>query len=121
MALKSVGIEAGRKTLGDLVTAVQQGARIVLTRNGKPAAQLVRYPSPATAWDLADLVSPADIAVECGASKPAVSNWIARYPDFPQPLTTVAQGSTALFSRVAVLEWYDRKDWKNDGPGSKTR
>jgi hypothetical protein len=70
-------------------------------------------------WDLADLVSPADIAAECGVGKPAVSNWIVRYPDFPRALTTVAQGKTDLYSRKAVIAWYDLKDWKNDGPWSK--
>lgn len=60
-------------------------------------------------WDLADLVSPADIAEQFGVGKPAVSNWIARYPDFPRPLTTVAQGTTSLFSRKAVIDWHARK------------
>lgn len=41
MSSKEVGIEQARKTLGDLVTAAQQGADIVLTRNGKPAARIV--------------------------------------------------------------------------------
>jgi transposase len=69
-------------------------------------------------WDLADLASPADIAEECGVGKSTVSNWIARYPDFPRPLATVAQGKTPLFSRKAVIAWYDQKDWKHDGPRS---
>ena len=38
-----IGIEDARKRLGDLVTAVQQGTDIVLTRNGKPAARIIRY------------------------------------------------------------------------------
>jgi hypothetical protein len=70
-------------------------------------------------WDLADLVSPADIAEECGVGKSAVSNWIARYPDFPRPLTTVAQGRTDLFSRAAVLDWYARRSWRNGAPEAK--
>ncbi len=69
-------------------------------------------------WDLDDLVSPADIAEECGATRATVSNWVKRYPDFPQPLTTVARGRTKLYSRKAVVEWYDRKDWAHDGPYS---
>lgn len=40
MSRHHVGIEQARKTLGDLVTAVQQGADIVLTRNGKPVARI---------------------------------------------------------------------------------
>lgn len=43
MSSKVIGIEEARKQLGDLVTAVQQGADITITRNGKPAARLVRY------------------------------------------------------------------------------
>jgi prevent-host-death family protein len=38
-----IGIKEARPVLGDLVTAAQQGADIVLTRNGKPAARIVRY------------------------------------------------------------------------------
>lgn len=43
---KVVGIEDARKQLGDLVTAAQQGADVILTRNGKPAARLVRIVPP---------------------------------------------------------------------------
>jgi prevent-host-death family protein len=43
MSSENIGIEEARKRLGDLVTAVQQGADIVLTRNGKPAARIVPY------------------------------------------------------------------------------
>ena len=51
MSSKEVGIEQARKTLGDLVTAVQQGADIVLTRNGKPAARIVRYAEETATMD----------------------------------------------------------------------
>jgi type I restriction enzyme M protein len=71
-------------------------------------------------WDLADLVAASDIAEMCGVGKPAVSNWIARYPDFPQPLVTVARGMTHLFSREAVLDWYGRREWQHDGPYSRS-
>lgn len=43
MSSKDVGIEEARKRLGDLVTAVQQGTDVTLTRNGKPAASIVRH------------------------------------------------------------------------------
>jgi len=43
MSSQYIGIETARKALGDLVTAVQQGADIVLTRNGHPAARLIRF------------------------------------------------------------------------------
>lgn len=43
MRSKEVGIEEARKRLGDYITAAQQGTDIILTRNGKPAARLIRY------------------------------------------------------------------------------
>jgi prevent-host-death family protein len=46
MSSKEVGIEEARKRLGDLVTAVQQGTDVVLTRNGKPAARIVAIKEP---------------------------------------------------------------------------
>lgn len=70
-------------------------------------------------WDLADLVAASDIADLCGATRPAVSNWAARYPDFPRPLVVVARGTAPLYSRRAVIDWYDRREWQNGGPGSK--
>lgn len=70
-------------------------------------------------WDLDDVVATSDIAELCGATKPAVSNWIARYADFPRPLAVVARGTTPLYSRRAVVDWYDRREWQHDGPGSR--
>lgn len=43
MSSKFIGIKEARPVLGDLVTATQQGTDVVLTRNGKPAARIVRY------------------------------------------------------------------------------
>lgn len=43
MSSKEVGIEEARKRLGDLVTAAQQGADIIITRNGKPTARITRH------------------------------------------------------------------------------
>lgn len=43
MSSEYIGIEDARKRLGDLVTAAQQGADIVLTRNGRPVARLAAY------------------------------------------------------------------------------
>lgn len=70
-------------------------------------------------WDLDDLVAASDLADLFGVSKPNVSNWIARYDDFPQPLAVVARGMTQLFSRRAVVDWYNRREWQHGGPGSK--
>ncbi|MFI9531062.1 type II toxin-antitoxin system Phd/YefM family antitoxin [Micromonospora rosaria] len=47
MSTRKVGIEDARKRLGDLVTAAQQGADIILTRNGRPVARLIPYEEPA--------------------------------------------------------------------------
>lgn len=47
MSSRKIGIEEARKGLGDIVTAVQQGADILLTRNGKPSARLCRIADPA--------------------------------------------------------------------------
>lgn len=43
MSSQYIGIEDARKVLGDLVTAAQQGADIILTRNRRPVARLTRY------------------------------------------------------------------------------
>lgn len=56
MSSQEVGIEEARKRLGDLVTAVQQGADVVLTRNGKPAARIVPIEEP-TMLDITDLTT----------------------------------------------------------------
>lgn len=56
MSSKVVGIEEARKSLGDLITAAQQGAEITITRNGKPAVRLVTIPQ-----DLAVIDRVADI------------------------------------------------------------
>lgn len=43
MTSEQIGINEARPILGDLITRVQQGADVVLTRNGNPAARLIRY------------------------------------------------------------------------------
>lgn len=53
MSSKEVGIEQARKTLGDLVTAAQQGTDIILTRNGKPAARIIAIKEPTVSLTLA--------------------------------------------------------------------
>lgn len=42
-------------------------------------------------WDLDDLAAMGDLARERGISSSAATNW-RRYPDFPQPLTTLSTG-----------------------------
>ncbi len=72
-------------------------------------------------WDLDDLVAASDIADLFARGKSAVSNWVDRYPDFPQPVVVVARGMTKLWSRKAVLDWHARHDWTHEGPHSKAR
>jgi prevent-host-death family protein len=56
MSSDNVGIEQARKTLGDLVTQVQQtGTAITLTRNGKPAVRIA--PLEAAMTETAYLIS----------------------------------------------------------------
>jgi prevent-host-death family protein len=61
MTSQNVGIEDARKRLGDLVTAVQQGADVILTRNGKPAARIVRFQEDA-------MITVAELAAAVGMS-----------------------------------------------------
>lgn len=49
MAVRHIGIEDARKVLGDLVTAAQQGADVILTRNRRPVARIARYQEEGTA------------------------------------------------------------------------
>lgn len=70
MTRKYIGIEEARGKLGDLVTAAQQGAEIILTRNRKPVAQITRYQE--------DTVSTYTVQVE--ASNADRSIWQALAP-----------------------------------------
>lgn len=71
-------------------------------------------------WDLDDLAAPSDLADYFYVGKPTISNWISRYADFPRPLPTPAMRHTKVYSRQAVIDWYERRDWQNDGPGSNS-
>jgi hypothetical protein len=70
-------------------------------------------------WDLDDIVTVTDIAAELGYKRAAVGNWATRHPDFPEPLTTVACGHTAVYSLRQVRAWYDARDWQTDGRTGK--
>jgi hypothetical protein len=69
-------------------------------------------------WDLDDLVAVTDLADIFGVGKPAISNWRARYQDFPRPLVAVSRGNTPLYSRQAVTDWYVRHGFQHAGPYS---
>lgn len=53
-------------------------------------------------------ISPSGIARLAGVSTSTVSNWRARYPDFPQ--ATAGTQSRPLFPLPAVLQWLDSKN-----------
>ena len=42
--MKQVGIKQARQELAALITEVEAGAQVVITRNGRPVAQLVSAP-----------------------------------------------------------------------------
>jgi prevent-host-death family protein len=71
-AAKYVGIETARKTLGPLVTRVQEhGAEIVLTRNGKPAARIVQIPQETPITITLVSANPGDVIDGVEISDPA--------------------------------------------------
>lgn len=53
-----------------------------------------------------ELVSAADIADIFAVGAPAVSNWLKRHADFPNPVALVARGRTYLWLRSDVVRWY---------------
>lgn len=55
-------------------------------------------------WD--DVVSSIDAAFALGVSKSTFSNWKTRHKSFPQPLSTVAQGTVSLYSMRAIKKWH---------------
>lgn len=59
-----------------------------------------------------NLVRPSDIADRVFVGRPAVSQWIQRYPDFPEPLIAV-EGRT-----FGIYWWPDVQAWlkENDMP-----
>lgn len=58
--------------------------------------------------DPADLVGAAEIGDRLGVTKQAVTNWAARYSDFPAPLTELRLGRVWLWSEVAA--WNDKRE-----------
>lgn len=55
--------------------------------------------------DADDLICAAEIADLLAVTKPAVSNYQKRYPDFPAPVVTTPSGRVRLWSLAAVREW----------------
>jgi hypothetical protein len=56
--------------------------------------------------DTEDLVSATDIAFLFGVTVAAVSNWQARDLGFPEPVLSVANGSTKLWSKRDIVKWF---------------
>jgi len=52
-----------------------------------------------------DIAGIRDIAEHFGVKPNVVSNWSARYSDFPMPITEVAAGR--LWDLQEVIEWYN--------------
>lgn len=48
-----------------------------------------------------------DIATRLKVGKSAVSNWLAKHPDFPAPLFVVGNGLTHVFDWAEVSAWAD--------------
>ena len=62
------------------------------------------------------LVSLADVAEMAHVSRPAVSNWRRRYPDFPHPVTET--GATSLFRLGDLMTWMAEHGKQFDAPRS---
>jgi hypothetical protein len=60
----------------------------------------------ATKVDPEQLMAAVDIAMMCGVSSAAVSNWRSRYPDFPRPVANIANGKVDVFVRDDVIRWW---------------
>lgn len=58
-------------------------------------------------WELSDLVGVQDIAQHFEVGSSTVSNWQARYKDFPEPLCCI--GMRNVYSLRQIKEWYKRK------------
>jgi prevent-host-death family protein len=109
MSRKEVGIETARKTLGDLVTQVQQGADIILTRNGKPAVRLVNY--------VEEMVTITELAQRVGMDRAPekVARWALCFTPYDSrtgalPKPWQGQGMDAMFTQAQAdqleANWY---------------
>jgi prevent-host-death family protein len=111
MSRENIGIEDARKTLGDLVTAVQQGDEFVITRNGKPAARIVSYQEEMLG--VAELAA----AVLMSSSPEKVARWAGCFtPHDPRtgrlPKPWYGQGMDATFTREQIEQL--RAEWHRD-------
>lgn len=68
----------------------------------------IRNPRPLV-WELADLVSPIDIATHYGINRNTPMNWAARYDDYPAALTFI--GGRYVYSLKEIIAWHSARDW----------
>ena len=115
MTSSEIGIEDARKRLGDLVTAVQQGADIVLTRNGKPAARIVRYQQEETMITVAELAA----AVGMSSAPEKVARFAGcftphdpRTGQLPKPWNGAGMGATFTREQAdqIIADWQEAAD-----------
>ena len=66
-----------------------------------------------------DYGSVAEAAALLGCSKQTLVNWRRRYPDFPQPLVTLAMGP--VWSLCAVRDWGRAHGKYSPGPAPAGR
>lgn len=53
------------------------------------------------------LAGTSEIAEHFGVQSNVVGNWIARYPDFPEPLADLARGK--VFDLNEVVDWFNAR------------
>lgn len=75
---------------------------------GKPVRRLNdRFPDYAHPEGMENLATAGDLAAELGVRHPHVSNWIARYEDFPQPRLIAGRGrGSGLWDLDEVKSWH---------------
>ncbi|MET0426299.1 MAG: type II toxin-antitoxin system Phd/YefM family antitoxin [Actinoplanes sp.] len=113
MSSENIGIEDARKRLGDLVTAAQQGANVVLTRNGRPVARIVHYQeATVTLLELAARLGMSAAPEKVARFAGAFTEHDPRTGRLPQPWA--GQGLNARFTPAQAdqieHDWYQEAD-----------
>ncbi|WP_031165943.1 type II toxin-antitoxin system Phd/YefM family antitoxin [Streptosporangium roseum] len=103
MSSKEVGIEEGRKKLGDLVTAAQYGKTTIVTRNGRPAAMITPVPLHITLRDTS-----IGVIDQGNWRDQAVEDWIEAAAEQGYGFTPLATYDTGdVLAVLAADEWVD--------------
>lgn len=61
-------------------------------------------PEPKKRWEITDLAGVTDLATYFEVTQSTISNWIARYEDFPAELCKI--GGRKVFSYKQVARWH---------------